>query len=587
MSPGNVIINEPRGYKVFPSAHSLKQNSIGHTTIHKAEGETKNSEPSLQLVSIKGKKVLDDIDSIIDNSMSHLQDLRASRKDIRAACSASSRAETFSEPEIAKSWKDAIVDCRIELGEDSSVERSNESVASTSNAENTRDVATEVIDDSPIVYQRETTDNEETTYRPSSSGIHSSQRSVSQEQWIEGMVSPTRCISQLSNSLFSKSRSPSITSEQWKTQSIVVLTDKAIAHEFRKSANLDTREPAFERYIEGFNDEDEFRGITNEPAKLAMSSKGEWNPRDIKMCSPFKACRGEFSKVAKSGEAPWSYDFMKTQDSTKPSIEGAFLVTAQSHSKEDVESFEHLYKAEFDLLEERNEHVDSQEVDEWRYQAGLTAAQMKKNRITFNRVLGLKCKYFGKRIYPYRGEFEGMASKYLHVLDNNKGTSNSTTADVNLEKEETEKVKRRNTTDGEHNTEDGLSDSGTQDSADGDSTPSLMHHVFDIQTGKRNIRQHHPNALASNVKVLTDTDVDIKMTTLPSIGIREAIPDFHLISPHDEEFRSPHTNDQKVSTVEDDLDALEAQTVSQGSFIVKIMLRFPYLNVQHLDLAPY
>ncbi|GIX65491.1 recombinase activating protein, putative [Babesia caballi] len=436
-------------------------------------------------------------------------------------------------------------------------------------------------------------DDDELMYLPSSSGIHGT-HCLSHKDPCErnGDVSPTRCFSRISKRSKMQSLMSRRASDQWKAQPITPLTDKAIASEFAKFTQVGTEHLGFDNYFAHFHDEDVGK-IIKEPNTLTVVPKNDWNPRDIKMCSPFKACRGEASKVSKSGGPIYGSGFNnesgKPLETARPPLEGLFMVTADVDSDDDIESYERLYKAEFDLLVERGERVDLQEMDEWLYQAGLTGPQIKNHNNAFSSMLRLNCKYFGKRVYPYKGELDSMASKTLHVLNPHTNDFEAGPTIAIPDKHDLKKMKKRQLMDTESTAENSASDRIPGNSVAIATIPASTYRLFDCETQPRFIHDPSLKIGASNVRQLYKKETADGFIRCPSTGLRQAISDFQSVPSANEDSSGTieASKPESPTSTKDKGGNPDASLMSQRNFILKILLRFPYLDLKQLGLTSF
>ncbi|CDR97527.1 hypothetical protein, conserved [Babesia bigemina] len=586
MSTMQVSSNDAKEYTVFPSADSIRKSGF-------LDVDVAGDERCALMLSEKASKTYamrhtpvntDDFNSFIEDSMNHLDHINASRGDLNTKTIGSSVLSTVGQ----RSWEDAVVDCRIELFDQS---LGHNAIKPTDNrfGKNVDEVFHHNFTRQRTLYDTGLEDDDDLIYLPSSNGLHSSHLSSHPEDSADNNISPTRCFSRIPKRNRIQPDTHLTASEFWRSQPVTPLTDKAIASVFAKFTHVETGDRGFDNYYAYFHDED-FSKITKEPNMISILPRGDWTPRDIKMCGPFKACRGEASKISKSGGPIYGDGFNngsnKPQDSAVSPLEGLFMVTADIDSDDDVESYEHLYKAELDLLVERGEQVDLQEMDEWLYQAGLTAPQVKNHQMAFRRLLRLNCNYFGKRVYPYRGEFDSLASKTLHVLDPDTNSFEVSPAMAKPEKLDLRKLKKRPCMDRES-----VIESPTNDGAAGISVnttiPLSTHRLFDYETEPRFIRNPTLKVGASNVRHLYGEETSCSFMKSQSFGLRHGIADFQIAdTTRQEDFQVPPTLKQLFPTKDKYINS-EVALMNQRNFILKVLLRFPYLDLKQLGLTSF
>ncbi|GBE62390.1 recombinase activating protein, putative [Babesia ovata] len=586
MSSMQVSSNDSKEYTVFPSADSIRKSGF-------LDGDVGGDDVGVMMLSEKASRTYamrctpvntDEFDSFIEDSMNHLDHINASRGELRTKMFGS----TILSNSGRRSWEDAVVDCRIELFDQPS---GNHAGKPTDNLYGNSEEKSfhHALTRQDILYDT-ALDDDDLIYLPSSNGLHSSYLSSHPEDGdIDNTISPTRCFSRLPKRARIQPNTHQRATEYWRSQPVSPLTDKAIASVFAKSSHVETGDRGFDNYYAYFHDED-FSKFTKEPNMITILPRGDWTPRDIKMCGPFKACRGEASKISKSGGPIYgdglNHEPDKSLDSAVSPLEGLFMVTADIDSDEDVESYEHLYKAELDLLVERGEQVDLQEMDEWHYQAGLTAPQVKNHQMAFRRLLRLHCNYFGKRVYPYRGELDSLASKSLHVLDPDTNTFEVSPAMTRPEKLDLRKVKKRPFMDRES-----AIDTPTNDATPGTSgtttIPLSTYRLFDYETEPRFIRNPTLKVGASNVRHLYDEETSHSFIKSPSFGLRHAISDFQTVTATcEKDFQVPLTLKQLFPTKDKYINS-DVTLMNQRNFILKVLLRFPYLDLKQLGLTSF
>ncbi|GFE53990.1 hypothetical protein BaOVIS_013940 [Babesia ovis] len=377
-----------------------------------------------------------------------------------------------------------------------------------------------------------------------------------------------------------------LTSEERRAQHVIPLTDKDITSAFLEYSAKDTESNIQLYHLAPFDDE-----YLNEPPKElkppAKLPRGDWSPRDILMCGSFKACRGEVSKAPKHGGPVYPEDTNSKptpKDSSNTSSEGLYMLVADVDSDDDYESYEHLYKAELDLLVERGEPVDIEEIDEWFYQAGLTSSQIKNHKMASNRLLRLNCKYFGQRVHPYSGELDTLSSKTFHVLD-----LNTNTFDVHCKttkkKHDARKLKKHSQM---------FTESFLDNMTDDEDVPKHLdlrsrapnYRMFDHVTGPKYMVDPCSQNYYSNIRSLYGSKADQGYTPATSIGIRHGKSDFETTS-------ASQTEDQRTSTQQSSprllsklkLDKPEIVSTHERNFILKVLLRFPYLDLKQLGLT--
>lgn len=589
------MLQESKGYTIFPSAQSIRQ--CGLFGIESDENDVSTTPDTYlpQCIPVNTRYVsFDDLDSFIERNMNELDHVGTNRNDVKTDnCDTNFPGEERLESATDKSWEDAIVDCRIDLPD--------ESVGSEDPIDVTEGCYMGRMDMSfyrsvrgnSIIYDVGSQDMGGITYRPSSNGLHRSYHSSHIEECdFEDNISPTRCFSRISNGIHMNRKLSNPTNDKWMLQPIVPLSDKAIASAFSKHTNMDTETLLFDSYTAHFYNV-EASSITEEPTNPTVATKGDWKPRDIKMCSPFKACRGEVTKITKSG-GPIHGDASHSKprrilDTAPSTLEGLFVVIADSDMGTDVDSYEHLYKAEFDLLIERKEYVDIREMEEWRYQAGLRTDQIGHHHTAFNRFLRLHCKHFGRRVYPYRGELDSLASKSIHVLDPHTKKFEVGIMITKTYRHDIRRTKKRHPMDMGHFS-DSIPDeplSGRFSNIAAIQIPT--HRLFDYETDIRRIPNSSVKAEASNTYQLYGETIEDGFKMSPSIGIRHAFSDFQM-SPKDDRHFKASTNLQQMFTFQCQKETNmipDATSANRRNFTLKILLRFPYLDLKQLGLTTF
>ncbi|ORM40412.1 uncharacterized protein BXIN_2081 [Babesia sp. Xinjiang] len=478
-------------------------------------------------------------------------------------------------------WEDAVVDCRIELSCDSF--EVNNTLRGTLRLNDTGAKHSSHSSFTKDHFSHDKGLDDDVMYLPTSNGLHSSHRASHELRHNRKNESNSgRCFSQISKRTNVELLIPNRTAESWRASPLNSLTDKAIVSKF---TNYLVTETEFQDYDHSFaHCSDETLSKTIKESHIPSTPlRGDWSPRDIKMCSPFKACRGDVPKAHKAG-GPIYGDGLNSESIRKmdPSLplEGFFTVTADMDSDEDVESYERLYKAELDLFNERGEHVDLQELDEWLYQAGLTATQIKNHNMSFRRLLKLNCKYFGRRIYPYRGELDAPTSKpfrdsNLHSATFGTGAAvtkedNRGTADFK-ENYYVDLISAEKTCDIRPSTPTSIATTpSTYRIVDYATEPQFLQNV-PVEFGESTVMHSHEV-----------NDID-GFTYCPSIGVRHAVLDCRTMNCADDLFKVYRQKlSSPVESSKDNLPQADATSMNQSNFILKVLLRFPYLELREL-----
>eukprot|EP00371_Babesia_bovis_P002062 XP_001610709.1 hypothetical protein [Babesia bovis T2Bo] len=412
------------------------------------------------------------------------------------------------------------------------------------------------------------------TYLPSSNGLHSYQIDplFNSQDAINGFVT-RRNQRQLQQSMKIKT---STSFHKEKEMIVEVSTDKGIASAFTKF--LDNYKPYGKDGLKRRN------VVSKKPSSPAESF---WNSKDIKMCSPFKACRGltpeKYESVGPT-YATTKQDTVNMPIATHFPIHGLFIVDADPDVDQDILCYEHLFKAELDLFIERGECVDIGDMDEWLHQAGLTIPQILLHRTSYRRLVRLNSKYFGKRIYPYNGELDTLNVDGFHPFDVNNNTLEpfNDTPSVNVD---AAKVNKRRpcitvTTGQTH-----IANWTTQSDIYGQSKPSVQH-FFEEKKRKTNKPPSSPFIL-SNVWSLFGVHTN-GHSTPKSIGWTVSDTEMHTAS-SDNSGRLCLMERQEGSMYNtsqvDESNEYTVVSVHQRNFILKILLRFPFLDLKKLGLT--
>ncbi|KAK2195068.1 hypothetical protein BdWA1_003368 [Babesia duncani] len=316
------------------------------------------------------------------------------------------------------------------------------------------------------------------------------------------------------------------------------------------------------------------RGSNIEKAKVegVVDAKMKWDPRYIRMCSQYRACRPEVSKLLPRPQGLF-YGIIKLPSYTKnpekhidplaPPLDGVFVITSDFDSSLNIESYERSYKSEIELLVERGRDVDPRDMEEWQRVAGLTVEQLEIQERALNRMSRLLVGWYGERDYPYRGKVRILPRQY-HMFDYSNGILDKLRNFRNEHKKEPPKFQKKGhfRSKSQANEEQDASNATLGYTDTGLNMQRPIFRIFEQlphDCNRNFFTSHEPT-------IQQDSSSIFRIKSISSVGLRRRTSNIDIAITGN----PPLPINQECGLY---------NLAAQHSFAIKVLLRFPYLDL--------
>ncbi|EKX72942.1 hypothetical protein BEWA_015010 [Theileria equi strain WA] len=304
----------------------------------------------------------------------------------------------------------------------------------------------------------------------------------------------------------------------------------------------------------------------NSKANNSTPRKTSWDPKDIKMCSPFCSVKTESTQT--SNKSSDGSNHSRSSQADDNPLRGIFVVSSNDNLELNVESYERLYKSELDLLLERGEIVDQSEIDEWHRQAALTEDHLRLHSVVCDRLSRVQVSWFGKRLFPVNklvGNKENITHKSLSIL---VGSNDITVYNIK------EFLPDYNSLDKEH-IDDIFS-----------ILPNYITRIFKSKGHFDITSNTDSNEIVENFKITSRGSTKLLLRDHRTIGMNEIIlQNSKLVDKRKKGLKNTKFTTLKTSDMISKNPSQDVILSLNRSFAIKVLMRFPYLDLHSLPLG--